>query len=91
MQEEKNSNIYLTPEDRKPHEEEVVLTNEVGENDEQTQRRVLITPKKELTKEDIELKKKKKNAIIFSIVAIINLALFAYIIYLVISIFVNLA
>ena len=91
MQEEKNSNIYLTPEDRKPHEEEVVFTNEVGENDEQTQRRVLITPKKELTKEDIELKKKKKNAIIFSIVAIIDLALFAYIIYLVISIFANLA
>ena len=50
MQEENNSNIYLTPEDRKPHEEEVVLTNELGENDEQTQRRVLITPKKELTK-----------------------------------------
>ena len=91
MQEENNSNIYLTPEDRKPHEEEVVLTNEVGENDEQTQRRVLITPKKELTKEDIELKNKKKNAIIFSIVAIIDLALFAYIIYLVISIFANLA
>lgn len=91
MQEENNSNIYLTPEDRKPHEEEVVLTNEVGENDEQTQRRVLIAPKKELTKEDIELKKKKKNAIIFSIVAIIDLALFAYIIYLVISIFANLA
>ena len=91
MQEENNSNIYLTPEDRKPHEEEAVLTNEVGENDEQTQRRVLITPKKELTKEDIELKKKKKNAIIFSIVAIIDLALFAYIIYLVISIFANLA
>lgn len=91
MQEENNSNIYLTPEDRKPHEEEVVLTNEVGENDEQTQRRVLITPKKEHTKEDIELKKKKKNAIIFSIVAIIDLALFAYIIYLVISIFANIA
>lgn len=91
MQEENNSNIYLTPEDRKPHEEEVVLTNEVRENDEQTQRRVLITPKKELTKEDIELKKKKKNAIIFSIVAIIDLALFVYIIYLVISIFANLA
>lgn len=91
MQEENNSNIYLTPEDRKPHEEEVVLTNEVGENDEQTQRRVLIAPKKEITKEDIELKKKKKNAIIFSIVAIIDLALFAYIIYLVISIFANLA
>ena len=91
MQEENNSNIYLTPEDRKPHEEEVVFTNEVAENDEQTQRRVLITPKKELTKEDIELKKKKKNAIIFSIVAIIDLALFAYIIYLVISIFANLA
>ena len=91
MQEENNSNIYLTPEDRKPHEEEVVLTNEVRENDEQAQRRVLITPKKELTKEDIELKNKKKNAIIFSIVAIINLALFAYIIYLVISIFANLA
>lgn len=91
MQEENNSNIYLTPEDRKPHEEEVVLNSELGENDEQTQRRVLITPKKELTKEDIELKKKKKNAIIFSIVAIIDLALFAYIIYLVISIFVNLA
>lgn len=91
MQEENNSNIYLTPEDRKPHEEEVVLTNEVGENDEQAQRRVLIAPKKELTKEDIELKKKKKNAIIFSIVAIIDLALFAYIIYLVISIFANLA
>ena len=91
MQEENNSNIYLTPEDRKPHEEEVVLTNEVEENDEQTQRRVLITPKKELTKEDIELNKKKKNAIIFSIVAIIDLALFAYIIYLVISIFANLA
>ena len=81
MQEENNSNIYLTPEDRKPHEEEVVLNSELGENDEQTQRRVLITPKKELTKEDIELKKKKKNAIIFSIVAIIDLALFAYIIY----------
>lgn len=91
MQEENNSNIYLTPEDRKPHEEAVGLTNEVGENEEQTQRRVLITPKKELTKEDIELKKKKKNAIIFSIVAIIDLALFAYIIYLVISIFANLA
>lgn len=91
MQEENNSNIYLTPEDRKPHEEEVVLNSELGENDEQTQRRVLITPKKELTKEDIELKKKKKNAIIFSIVAIIDLALFAYIIYLVISIFTNLA
>ena len=91
MQDENNSNIYLTPEDRKLHEEEVVLNSEVGENDEQTQRRVLITPKKELTKEDIELKKKKKNAIIFSIVAIIDLALFAYIIYLVISIFANLA
>lgn len=91
MHEENNSNIYLTPEDRKPHEEEVVLNSELGENDEQTQRRVLITPKKELTKEDIELKKKKKNAIIFSIVAIIDLALFAYIIYLVISIFANLA
>lgn len=91
MQEENNSNIYLTPEDRKPREEEVVLNSELGENDEQTQRRVLITPKKELTKEDIELKKKKKNAIIFSIVAIIDLALFAYIIYLVISIFANLA
>lgn len=91
MQEENNSNIYLTPEDRKPHEEEVVLNSELGENDEQTQRRVLITPKKELTKEDIELKKKKKNAIIFSIVAIIDLGLFAYIIYLVISIFANLA
>ncbi len=91
MQEENNSNIYLTPEDRKPHEEEVVLNSELGENDEQTQRRVLITPKKELTKEDIELKKKKKNAIIFSIVAIIDLVLFAYIIYLVISIFANLA
>lgn len=90
MQEENNSNIYLTPEDRKPHEEEVVFNSELGENDEQTQRRVLITPKKELTKEDIELKKKKKNAIIFSIVAIIDLALFAYIIYLVISIFANL-
>ena len=92
MQDERNSNIYLTPDDRKPHEEEVVLYSDdnVNENN-QVERKVILEPKKELTKEDIELKKKKKNLVIFSIVALIDIALFIYIIYLVVSIFVNIA
>lgn len=92
MQDERNSNIYLTPDDRKPHEEEVVLYSDdnVNENN-QGERKVILEPKKELTKEDIELKKKKKNFVIFSIVALIDIALFIYIIYLVVSIFVNIA
>ena len=92
MQDERNSNIYLTPDDRKPHEEEVVLYSDdnVNENN-QGERKVILEPKKELTKEDIELKKKKKNFIVFSIVALIDIALFIYIIYLVVSIFVNIA
>ena len=92
MQDERNSNIYLTPDDRKPHEEEVVLYSDdnVSENN-QGERKVILEPKKELTKEDIELKKKKKNFVIFSIVALIDIALFIYIIYLVVSIFVNIA
>lgn len=92
MQDERNSNIYLTPDDRKPHEEEVVLYSDdnVNENN-QGERKVILEPKKELTKEDIELKKKKKNFAIFSIVALIDIALFIYIIYLVVSIFVNIA
>ncbi len=92
MQDERNSNIYLTPDDRKPHEEEVVLYSDdnVNENN-QGERKVILEPKKELTKEDIELKKKKKNLVIFSIVALIDIALFIYIIYLVVSIFVNIA
>lgn len=92
MQDERNSNIYLTPDDRKPHEEEVVLYSDdnVNENN-QGERKVILEPKKELTKEDIELKKKKKNFLIFSIVALIDIALFIYIIYLVVSIFVNIA
>ena len=92
MQDERNSNIYLTPDDRKPHEEEVVLYSDdnVTENN-QGERKVILEPKKELTKEDIELKKKKKNFVIFSIVALIDIALFIYIIYLVVSIFVNIA
>ena len=86
MQDERNSNIYLTPDDRKPHEEEVVLYSDdnVNENN-QGERKVILEPKKELTKEDIELKKKKKN------LALIDIALFIYIIYLVVSIFVNIA
>ncbi len=92
MQDERNSNIYLTPDDRKPHEEEVVLYSDdnVSENN-QGERKVILEPKKELTKEDIELKKKKKNFVVFSIVALIDIALFIYIIYLVVSIFVNIA
>lgn len=92
MQDERNSNIYLTPDDRKPHEEEVVLYSDdnVNENN-QGERKVILEPKKELTKEDIELKKKKKNLVVFSIVALIDIALFIYIIYLVVSIFVNIA
>ena len=92
MQDERNSNIYLTPDDRKPHEEEVVLYSDdnVNENN-QGERKVILEPKKELTKEDIELKKKKKNFVVFSIVALIDVALFIYIIYLVVSIFVNIA
>lgn len=92
MQDERNSNIYLTPDDRKPHEEEVVLYSDdnVNENN-QGERKVILEPKKELTKEDIELKKKKKNLVAFSIVALIDIALFIYIIYLVVSIFVNIA
>lgn len=92
MQDERNSNIYLTPDDRKPHEEEVVLYSgdNVNENN-QGERKVILEPKKELTKEDIELKKKKKNLVVFSIVALIDIALFIYIIYLVVSIFVNIA
>ena len=92
MQDERNSNIYLTPDDRKPHEEEVVLYSDdnVNENN-QGERKVILEPKKELTKEDIELKKKKKNFVVFSIVALIDMALFIYIIYLVVSIFVNIA
>ena len=92
MQDERNSNIYLTPDDRKPHEEEVVLYSDdnVNENS-QVERKVILEPKKELTKEDIELKKKKKNFVVFSIVALIDIALFIYIIYLVVSIFVNIA
>lgn len=92
MQDERNSNIYLTPDDRKPHEEEVVLYSDdnVNENNE-GERKVILEPKKELTKEDIELKKKKKNLVVFSIVALIDIALFIYIIYLVVSIFVNIA
>ncbi len=92
MQDERNSNIYLTPDDRKPHEEEVVLYSDdnVNENN-QGERKVILEPKKELTKEDIELKKKKKNFVVFSIVALIDIALFIYIIYLVVSIFVNIA
>ena len=92
MQDERNSNIYLTPDDRKPHEEEVVLYSDdnVSENN-QGERKVILEPKKELTKEDIELKKKKKNLVVFSIVALIDIALFIYIIYLVVSIFVNIA
>ena len=92
MQDERNSNIYLTPDDRKPHEEEVVLYSDdnVNENN-QGERKVILEPKKELTKEDIELKKKKKNFVIFSIVALIDIALFIYIIYLVVSIFANIA
>lgn len=90
MQDERNSNIYLTPDDRKPHEEEVVLYSDdnVNENN-QGERKVILEPKKELTKEDIEHKKKKKNLVVFSIVALIDIALFIYIIYLVVSIFVN--
>ena len=92
MQDERNSNIYLTPDDRKPHEEEVVLYSDdnVNENN-QGERKVILEPKKELTKEDIELKKKKKNLVVFSIVTLIDIALFIYIIYLVVSIFVNIA
>lgn len=92
MQDERNSNIYLTPDDRKPHEEEVVLYSDdnVNENN-QGERKVILEPTKELTKEDIELKKKKKNLVVFSIVALIDIALFIYIIYLVVSIFVNIA
>ena len=92
MQDERNSNIYLTPDDRKPHEEEVVLYSDdnLNENN-QGERKVILEPKKELTKEDIELKKKKKNFVIFSIVTLIDIALFIYIIYLVVSIFVNIA
>lgn len=92
MQDERNSNIYLTPDDRKPHEEEVVLYSDdnVNENN-QGESKVILEPKKELTKEDIELKKKKKNLVVFSIVALIDIALFIYIIYLVVSIFVNIA
>ena len=92
MQDERNSNIYLTPDDRKPHEEEVVLYSDdnVNENN-QGERKVILEPKKELTKEDIELKKKKKNLVVFSIVSLIDIALFIYIIYLVVSIFVNIA
>ena len=92
MQDERNSNIYLTPDDRKPHEEEVVLYSDdnVNENN-QGERKVILEPKKELTKEDIEHKKKKKNLVAFSIVALIDIALFIYIIYLVVSIFVNIA
>lgn len=92
MQDERNSNIYLTPDDRKPHEEEVVLYSDdnVNENN-QGERKVILEPKKELTKEDIELKKKKKNLVVFSIIALIDIALFIYIIYLVVSIFVNIA
>ena len=92
MQDERNSNIYLTPDDRKPHEEEVVLYSDdnLNENN-QGERKVILEPKKELTKEDIELKKKKKNFVVFSIVALIDIALFIYIIYLVVSIFVNIA
>ena len=92
MQDERNSNIYLTPDDRKPHEEEVVLYSDdnVNENN-QGERKVILEPKKELTKEDIELIKKKKNLVVFSIVALIDIALFIYIIYLVVSIFVNIA
>ncbi len=92
MQDERNSNIYLTPDDRKPHEEEVVLYSDdnVNENN-QGERKVILEPKKELTKKDIELKKKKKNFVVFSIVALIDIALFIYIIYLVVSIFVNIA
>ena len=92
MQDERNSNIYLTPDDRKPHEEELVLYSDdnVSENN-QGERKVILEPKKELTKEDIELKKKKKNFVVFSIVALIDIALFIYIIYLVVSIFVNIA
>ena len=92
MQDERNSNIYLTPDDRKPHEEEVVLYSDdnVNENN-QGERKVILEPKKELTKEDIELKKKKKNFVVFSIVALIDIALFIYIIYLVVSIFANIA
>lgn len=92
MQDERNSNIYLTPDDRKPHEEEVVLYSDDNVNkNNQGERKVIFEPKKELTKEDLELKKKKKNLVVFSIVALIDIALFIYIIYLVVSIFVNIA
>lgn len=100
--EEKLSDIYSKPSDRKTSKDDVeavsiedkgndsiVLdmadTKEVSPSVRDSRVQV------ELSKEDIELKRKKKRIALFIVFCILDAALLSYIIYLVVMIFVNLA
>ena len=90
-EERENSNIYLTPEDRKPHIQEEPFNSEIFPSmttDIEVQKEKVKVP---LTDEEAELLKKRKNVAGFILIAMLDAALFAYIIYLVISIFANIA
>lgn len=93
-EERENSNIYLTPEDRKPHEEPQNLDdNDIRPDFDDGAHRVnkeATNKAKQLTSEEIQLKKKKQNFRIFVLFIIVDVALLAYIIYLIISTFVSL-
>lgn len=100
--EEKLSDIYSKPSDRKTSKDDVEA---VSIEDKGNDSIVLdmadtkeVTPsvrdsrvQVELSKEDIELKRKKKRIALFIVFCVLDAALLSYIIYLVVMIFVNLA
>lgn len=88
--EQENSDIYLTPEDRKTHIEPSFLSHE-SENLENENFRENKEESIKRKEENAGLKKKKKNFILFSVITIVDLVLVGYILYLIISIFADIA
>lgn len=102
--EEKLSDLYQTPSDRKVASQESAPSSQVLiEDDNSIVLDMAKTPEKKiepsvrdskteipLSSEDIELKRKKKKLIMFILLMTLNLAFFGYIIYLVVTIFMNL-
>lgn len=101
--EEKLSDIYSKPSDRKTSKDDVEAV--LIEEDSKDSSIVLdmaetkeVTPsvrdsrvEVKLSPEDIELKRKKKRVVLFSLLCVVDVALLGYIIYLVVMIFINLA
>ena len=93
-EERQNSDIYVTPEDRKPHDTSVEFADSLIEEQPSLlseDRKVKLSSEKKVKSKDLELSKKKKNFIIFTILTLVDVALFIYIIYLVVSIFTDIA